>query len=107
MEVPRWFQANPVIHRPISSRLPFLEQYEALEQVNKHIESLPVQNLSGFISGDVALKRLVIKRLCHNPDWIDYGRMILEFLKENAVKEPRHYKNLDDVTQELMEVLSA
>jgi hypothetical protein len=88
-----------------SGALPFFEKYQALEETNRHIESLPINQLSGFVSGDVALKRLVIKRLCNNPDWADYGQMILQFFKENAVKEPQHYKNLDSVTQELMEVL--
>jgi len=51
------------------------------------------------------MKRLIIKRLCNDPDFEGYGQRYLDFLKRKAAEDPANYEQVSLVAPKLFEIL--
>ena len=83
--------------------LPFFDQYQTIEQVYEHLESLELAKMASFVYDPLPLRRMVLKGLLKTPDFVSYSETILTFYKENA--ENKTYGELYQFMPELYEEL--
>lgn len=62
--------------------LPFFEQYNTLEKVWEATEKKEMNELINFIGQPLPHRRMIIKKLCNDPNYEDYAQMVLDYLKK-------------------------
>lgn len=64
----------PVWKKDIEDKvLPFFDQWSDLKKINDEIiEKIPEPELPNYITGETGLKRMIIMKLCNNPNYQQY-----------------------------------
>lgn len=92
----------PVWKKDIEEKvLPFFDQWSDLKKINDDIiDKLPTPEIPNYIPGETSFKRMIIMKLCNNPNYNNYI-----FKRENtlfeAKKEDTKYKPYYDLFMEL------
>jgi len=73
--------------------LPFYDLYPDLQSVNDEIinQFATAKKLSGFISGMIGFKKMVIMGLCNNPQYLGYIREYEEKLRKGVQQNKEKY----------------
>jgi hypothetical protein len=67
--------------------IPFFEKHKTLAAVFDETEKMPITQMSNFIGQPLPFRRLIIKKLCHDVQYEEYYRMILDFYNAEGEKE--------------------
>ena len=82
----------------LKGALPFFEKYQSLKAVFEETEKMDIEKMSNFIGQPLPFRRMIIKKLCNDPSYENYYKLILDFYKaegaENEVKLTEHLYNL-------------
>ncbi|MCR4030173.1 MULTISPECIES: hypothetical protein [Flavobacterium] len=86
--------------------IPFWEKYSNIQYINDEIiNKVPEEDLNNYISDMGNFKKLIIMKLCSNPEYNNY-KDYLKTVVENALKEDKNkYKPFADLFEELTEIL--
>jgi hypothetical protein len=61
--------------------MPFFERYQTLENVFKATEKMPLEQMVDFIGQPLPQRRMVIKKLCNDPNYNEYVNWLIEYYK--------------------------
>jgi hypothetical protein len=61
--------------------MPFFERYQTLENVLKETEKMPMKQMANFIGQPLPQRRMVIKKLCNDPNYNEYVNWLIEYYK--------------------------
>lgn len=86
--------------------IPFWEKYSNIQYINDEIiNKVPEEDLNNYISDMGNFKKLIMMKLCSNPEYNNY-KDYLKTVVENALKEDKNkYKPFADLFEELTEIL--
>jgi len=97
-----FLKLSPLWKKDIEEKvLPFFDQWSELKKINDEIiDKLPAPEIPNYIPGETSFKRMIIMKLCNNPNYNNY---IIK--RENtlfdAKKEDSKYKPYYDLFIEL------
>lgn len=67
--------------------LPFFDRYKTLQDILDTTEKLPMAEMSKFIGQPLPFRRMIIKKLCNDPGYDDYYKMVVDFYKSENSKD--------------------
>ena len=91
----------------LSQRVEFLDLYKELNQVYEASEKMEVKEMVGFISQPLALRRMVIKKLCNDRGFEDFCSQYIESAQKKAKAKPSQFKGYDKASEELYSILKS
>ncbi|RPH25462.1 MAG: hypothetical protein EHM93_19970 [Bacteroidales bacterium] len=69
--------------------LPFFEQFRTLQNVIEESEKMVLEEMANFIGQPLPQRRMIIKKLCKDPHFEEYAKMVVDFYeKEKDQDEP-------------------
>ena len=67
--------------------MPFFERYQTLQVVFEETENMPIEQMSNFIGQPLPFRRMMIKKLCNDPGYEGYYKLVTEFYGAEKSKE--------------------
>ncbi|WP_299593895.1 hypothetical protein [uncultured Microbulbifer sp.] len=83
--------------------LPFLDHFKRVEDVYEKMESMPLNDRSGFVCNPMPIRSLIMKGLLKTDDFVKYGSRLEAFLDKQ--KDSVHYKNETKYFEEMYQEL--
>lgn len=68
---------------------PFFDQFSTLQDVFEESEKMALEEMVNFIGQPLPQRRMIIKKLCKDPRFEEYAKMVIDFYeKEKDIDEP-------------------
>jgi hypothetical protein len=61
--------------------MPFFEKYQTLEDVFRETEKMTIKQMVNFIGQPLPQRRMVIKKLCNDPNYDEYVKWLINYYK--------------------------
>ncbi|HEY9007324.1 MAG TPA: hypothetical protein VIM75_14385 [Ohtaekwangia sp.] len=66
---------------------PFFEYYKTLQVLYEETEKMELEKMADFIGQPLPFRRMIIKKLCNDPGYNDYYRMVVDFYRSEDSKD--------------------
>jgi hypothetical protein len=66
---------------------PFFEYYRTLQVLYEETEKMAIEKMADFIGQPLPFRRMIIKKLCNDPGYNDYYRMVVDFYNSENSKD--------------------
>ena len=84
---------------------PFFNKYPDIESLNKWIKEIPEADLTYHISGEFQLKKMIVLKLCNDPEYENYAAYVKQKLESIKDLEDGKYMPVLNAYYELAERL--
>ncbi len=87
--------------------LPFLNEFMTIGDVYEYLEGLKLEEMGGFLTDSITVRRMVLKGLLKTSDFESYSNSLLAYYKENVSKHPmfaRDYQYMPALYKELCDM---
>lgn len=91
----------------LASKQDFLDNYKSLHEVYNASEGMGIKEMVDFIAQPLPLRRMVVKKLCKDDNFIDFCKKYIVSAEQKAKKKPLQFKNYDKAAIELYQVLKS
>ena len=74
--------------------LPFFEKYNTLEKIWEESEKMALEEMANFIGQPLPQRRMIIKKLCKDPQFEEYAKMVVDFYEKEKDQDVPIVKQL-------------
>jgi hypothetical protein len=82
--------------------LPFFEKFNNVNAVFEESEKMAREELRNFIVQPLPQRRMVIKKLCNDPNYQDYTTRLIDYYKSEKDDDLKEIEDLDDFLKSMV-----